>query len=302
MPSRLAVLAIALFWGAVTGHVVHHDLWPRYFGEAPPAIQIDLADEATQQAPTRWTIFRGGKPIGTLTTRMEYMPADDTFRFINNYGKLTLDAGRGDGVVTVEAPRLETVIRVTRTGELREQSMSGELKARLGPLELGHAGAEVEGRVVNGMLVGRCRVRFPFGSPEPTIDRELEPVPVPAGQVLNPMMPVNRLRDIQPGRRWVIREVDPLKDAMNILLQEVAKTAKFNLAVLPSASGGELIAEVGTGVENFPRRLGEPVPCRVIEYRGERVTARTWVSVADGRVMRQEATAADESLRFDRDD
>ena len=302
MPSRLGLLAIVLSWAAVTGHVFYHDVWPRYFADAPPALQIDLADEATQQAPTKWTITRAGTKIGTLMTRMEYLPADDSFRFVNTYTKLNLDAGTGNVVITVEVPRLVTTIRVGRTGELREQSMSGELRVLLGPIELGHASAEVDGRVVNGMLLGRCKVRFPVTAAQPTIDRELEPVPVPAGQVLNPMMPVNRLRDITPGRRWTIREVDPLKDALAVLGQEIAKQSKFNLPLGSSVSGAELIAEVQSGLVDYPLRPTEMVPCRVIAYRGERVSARTWVSAADGRVMRQEATAADETLRFDRDD
>jgi len=302
MPSRFGLLAIVAAWFAVTGHVVYHDVWPRYFADAPPALQIDLADEATQQAPTKWTITRGDKKIGTLTTRMEYVAGDDSFRFVNNYGKLNLDAGKGDNVLSVEAPKLVTTIRVSRTGELREQSMSGELRVSLGPVELGQASAEVEGRVVAGMLVGRCRVRYPIDASQPTIDRELEPVPVPAGQVLNPMMPVNRLRDITPGRRWTIREVDPLKDALAILGQEIAKQSKFNLPLGASASGAELIAEVQSGLVDYPLRPTELIPCRVIAYRGERVSARTWVAAADGRVMRQEATVGDDTLRFDRQD
>ena len=233
---------------------------------------------------------------------MEYLAADDTFRFVNNYGQLSLDAGGGNSVVTVEAPKLVTTIRVSRTGELREQSMSGELRVLLGPVELGHASAEIEGRVVNGMLLGRCKVRYPINAAQPTIDRELEPVPVPAGQVLNPMMPVNRLRDITPGRRWVIREVNPLEDALAVLGQELSKQSKFKLPLPATASGAELIAEVQSGTEDYPLRPNEVVPCRVIAYRGERVAARTWVSVADGRVMRQEATVGDDTLRFDRQD
>ena len=302
MPSRLGLVAIVVAWLAVTGHVLYHDVWPRYFADAPPALQIDLVDEATQQAPTKWAITRAGAKIGTLMTRMEYLKDDDSFRFVNTYTKLTLDAGTGGVPLTIEVPRLVTTIRVNRAGELREQSMSGELRVVLGPLELGHAAADVDGRVVNGLLLGRCKVRYPVNAAQPTIDRELEPVAVPAGQVLNPMMPLNRLRDITPGRRWVIREVDPLKDALAVLGQELSKKSNFNLPLPASASGTELIAEVQSGTEDYPLRLGEPIPCRVIAYRGERVSARTWVSVADGRVMRQEATVGDETLRFDRQD
>jgi hypothetical protein len=270
MPSRLTVFIIVTAWLAITGYVIHRDVWPRYFGDAPPPLQIDLADEATQLAPTRWTIYRGETAMGTLTTRMQYQAEDDTFRFTNSYAKLAFDLGQGKTLgLTLEIPRLETTIRVSRTGDLREQTMSGELKAKMGPLELGQAGAEVRGKVVGGQLLGRCLVRYPLSSVNPTIDRELEPVAVPAGQVLNPMMPLNRLRDITPGKRWVIREVDPLKDAINTLLREMLKDSKVNIAAMPASSGQELIAEVLSDIETYTPKLGPPVPCRIIEYRGE---------------------------------
>ena len=40
----------------------------------------------------------------------------------------------------------------------------------------------------------------------------------------------------------------------------------------------------------------------MIEYRADEVQARTWVSTADGRVLRQEASGFGERLRFDRQD
>jgi hypothetical protein len=302
MPSRLGLLAIVAAWLAVTGHVVYHDVWPRYFGDAPPPIRIDLIDEATQLVPVKWVITRGNRPVGTLQTRTEYVEADDTFRFVNNYRNLTLDVGGVAVPVTVLIPKLETVIRVGRDGDLREQSMAGELQALLGPAKFGDASAEITGVVTGGVLKAHCVVRYPASAREPTIERDLDPVPVPAGQVLNPLMPVNRLEGINPGRRWVVREVDPLKDAMALLFKEIARENKVTLPLPAGTSGAELIAEVASGTEEYPLTGGRSVECRVITYRGETVAARTWVSIADGRVMRQEATAGDEVLRFDRQD
>jgi len=303
MPSRLAIACIIAFWVAATGYIGRRDVWPRYFSEAPPPVAIDLADEATQQAPTRWTIYRGETKIGSLTTRMDYQPADDSFRFVNNYSKLTLEAGKlGAATVELELPMLTTTVRVNRAGELLEQTMTGEVRLLIGGVELGNGSAEVTGRVVQGVLIGRCLVRYPSTNKVPNIDRDLDPVPVPSGQVLNPMMPVNRLRDVTPGRRWVIREVDPLRDALAVLGKEILGQNKLGAGIgMPASENRELIAEVLSDTESLPQRTDPPVECRIIRYRSEQVTAQTWVSIVDGRVMRQEASLAGERLRFERE-
>jgi len=304
MPSRFGIAVILAFWLAVTGYIGYRDVWPRYFSEAPPPIAIDLADEATQQAATRWSIYRGDAKIGSLSTRMDYQAADDSFRFVNNYTKLTLEAGKfGVGKVELDLPSLTTTVRVNRAGALLEQSMQGEIHLLIGGIELGNGSAEVTGRVVQGVLRGRCLVRYPMTVKVPNIDRELEPVPVPAGQVLNPMMPVNRLRDVTPGRRWVIREVDPLRDAGAVLGKEILGRNALGAGIgMPASENRELIAEVSSDTEALPRRGSPDVVCRIIRYRSEQVTAQTWVAAADGRVMRQEASMAGERLRFERED
>lgn len=296
MPSRLGVGLIVLFWLAATAHVGYREVWPRFFSDGPPPLRIDLADEAAQTVPTYWDVYRGDQRVGRLTTRMQYVPEDDTFRFLNTYLNLSVEFG----AVSLEVPKLDTTVRVTRSGDLREQQMTGllqgRLKTKLGAISLGDASAEVTGVVQDGQLVGRCTITSPVGD----IDRPLEPVPVPQGQVLNPMMPVSRLRDVQPGRRWVIREVDPLRDALNVLVKEVLKSSEVAASAIPQPGGGELIAEVLSSPERLERPDKEPVECWVIEYRGDEVQARTWVSVADGRVLRQEASGFGERLRFER--
>lgn len=303
MPSRLGVGFILLFWLATTAHVVYHDVWPRLFSDTPPPVQIDLADEATQIVPTRWKVYRGDEQVGTLQTKTEYVAADDTFRFTNTFHKLKLDVVGTE----LDFPRLETSSRVNRAGELLEQNLSGEVRVskRVGPvsLPLGDAAAEVRGQVVNGQLVGTCTLRYPANSPRPTVEKPLEAVPVPAGQVLNPMSPVSRLRDVRPGRRWVIREVNPLADSLAILFKDALKGSDLASSMLPQHSPGkELLAEVKPTPERLERAGREPVECWVIEYRGEEVQARTWVSRDDGRVLRQEAAGLGERFRFERDD
>lgn len=303
MPSRLGVGLILLFWLLTTGYVFNRDVLPRLRSDAPPALRIDLADEATQATPVRWTVWRGTTQVGTLNTKMEYRESDDTFSFMSIYSNLRLDTDVGGMKVRCEVPALKLVVRVGRAGELRSQDMAGNLKGTLmlGPVPAGEATAEatLTGVVKNGELIGRCVLKSSLGD----VDRPLDPVPVPAGQVLNPLQPVNRLQDVRPGRRWLVYEVDPLGESVSQLIRGLlAEHVQSKLVSLPPPSREPLVAEVLAEPENLPRRKGEPVPCWVIEYRGEKATAKTWVSVADGRVLRQEATGHGEMLRLERED
>ena len=168
----------------------------------------------------------------------------------------------------LEVPKLDTTVRVTRSGDLREQHMTGAIKGRLktklGSLSLGDASAEVTGVVQNSQLVGRCKIVSDFG----TVDEPLDPVPVPQGQVLNPMMPVSRLQDVQPGRRWVIRQIDPLRTP-STLLRQVASKSNLAAGRDPAAGrrradrGGEVVARAaGAAGQGAGRVLGDRVPRR----------------------------------------
>ncbi len=302
MPSRPVVALIALFWLGTTGLFLSREVLPKYLASAPPPYQIDLVDEATQQAPTRWTITQNGVKLGTLSTRMEYLAADDGFRFVNTYSQLQLDTGL-QGLV-IDVPALDTAVTVTRAGQLRGQRMQGELAVKAGPVELARAKADLDGGVVGGVLRSRLTIHYPVNAKSPVIDRDLDPVAVESGQVLNPLMPVNRLRDVRPGQTWVVRESNPLGEAVNALVKELLKDKGSNLINgLVGASGPrEFLAEVARDSEWVERPRAEQARCWRIDYRSERGAARTWVGLDDGRVMRQEATLGDIVVRFERQD
>jgi len=296
MPSRITIVGIVLFWLGTAAAVAYRDVWPRFFSDEPPTVSIDLADEATQAAPTKWKIYRGNDQVGTLSTRTEYLEADDTFRYVNNYRNLIYTDGKSTKVVV---PRIDTSVRVARDGSLREQTMNGVFEVTLNGAKVASATASVDARVVNGELVGQCKLTdSPFGN----IDRPLEPVPVTSGQVLNPLMPVNRLRGVSPGRRWTIQRSDPVEDSLKLLFKEAAGKSTMIAGLVPKDSDRELLAEVLSSPETITRKNGEQVVCWVIEYRGQDTQARTWVSRADGRVMRQEAARHGDVMRFERDD
>ncbi len=303
MPSRLAAVAIVLLWLAVTGYLGYTRVLPWLTASAAPAVTVSATDEAGRQK-VRWVVlFKSGKggfeKAGTLTTEMT---ADDTdtFTFVAKYTDLRFEIGP----FPVRVPTATTEVTTDRAGQLRRQSVSGSAVFKGFGAEVSGSAA-VTSRVVGGELRGRVEGRIP------ELNLTLEPmdlpsVPVPSGQVLNPLLPVNRLSGVEPGKRWTIRQVDPLGDSLKQLLQALAKRHGFG-AALPGGGdrGEELLAEVLADIESLPARRNEDaIPCRVIEYRGKdnKVAARTWVSAADGRVMRQEATADGNSLRLNRDE
>jgi hypothetical protein len=296
MPSIRAVALIVIFWFSNTAYVAYRDLWPVLFASGPPPVAIDLADEAAQTIPVRWTIHMSGqKKPGRLTTLMKYHETDDTFAFTNRYTDLRYEAA--SAVVVV--PELTSVVRVTRGGDLREQTVDGRIELFLGDARVGEAKARVAGHVTAGELRAAVDAEYSFaGMRTQRLERTLDPVPVPVGQPLNPLQPVNRLTDLRPGRRWVVHESNPLEDAVAAVVKEQA--GQFGL-VLPEGTRerlyGEVLAELRTLEWN-----GEAVPCRVIEYRRQEPVARTWVRASDGKVLKQEAFRKGEALTIVRNE
>ncbi len=288
MPSRRVLVLIVAFWLATTGYAVYRDLWPRLVASGPPPFEVDLADEARPNLTARWQVWRGDQKVGRLTTRMSYNDADDTFSFTHTYTNLQFDFGK----VRILIPDLTNTTRVSRSGDLRGESMSGRMVA---PAPLGEGRAKVEGRVENGQFVGHCEVHSSLLK----VDRDLDPVPVAAGQVFNPLQPLNRIGRLRPGQRWVVREINPLQEALAAVFQQ--KVGEFGFSV-PKQDRNDLIAEVGSSPQTLSWG-GEDVACWVIEYRdSNELKARTWVRASDGRVLRQEAFHKGEQMALEREE
>jgi hypothetical protein len=291
MPSRRAVALILAFWLATTAYVAYRDVWPRYFASGPPAVAIDLADEAAQNVPIRWDVKWKDEPVGRLTTRMSYVEADDTFWFKHEYKELRVEVGGAQLFV----PKFVTGVRVTRGGELREQTAHGHLELKAGEKTLGEVTAKLAGTVADGLLTATFEGSYSLagGAPE-TVRRTLDPVPVPRGQPLNPLQPVNRINGVTSGREWVVHESNPLNDALLAVAGE--------LGVRPPKNEEPLVGRVQTDERDLEWNR-QTVACRVIEYRraGE-LKVRTWVRAADGKVLKQEAFEKGETLAIERDE
>lgn len=292
MPSRRAVALILAFWVAVTGYVAYRDVWPVLFASGPPAVAIDLADEAAHRVPARWGVLWNGEKVGRMTTQMKYVEDDDTFRFTTEY---TLRVKVPGGTVVV--PEFTTVVRVTRAGDLREQSAAGRFEVHTGDLKVADATVKLTGAVADRQLAAVFEGSFGLvGATPRAVSKTLDPVPVPRGQPLNPMQPVNRIGGVRPGRpRWHVHESDPLGGAIRSLVRQLG-------ANVPDERTGPLIGEVRPDRVELPWQK-QAVECWVIEYRRDgQVEVRTWVRVADGKVLRQEASRKGETLAVERED
>jgi hypothetical protein len=291
MPPRSVVFGIVAFWLAVTGFAFYRDVWPRLFSNDPPPVSIELADEARQNVPSRWAIVRNGTRIGRLTTQMRYLDATDEFQFTYRYADLALEQSG----VTLKLPDAVSEVALSRAGHLKGQSMSGKVEALLKGVPVVQGSVSVRATVTDGALTGRAEIKSTLFN----LEGDLDPVPVPAGQPLNPLQPVNRIANVRPRSEWTVHESNPLQDAVGSLFRK--KLAETGLRLPEEKKRDSLVARVSSEPQELTVR-GERVPCWVIEYRRAEPVARTWVRASDGKVLKQEAFEKGESLSFERED
>lgn len=276
MPSRFFTVLILLFWMASTGWFFYTEFWPRLRGGDPPLFTIDLADEARRISPAiNWDIIRDGETVGRVSTSIRYRDDDDSFELSGNVHDL--DLGKGS---TIQVSHMSNVYRVTREGKLLSVNTEAALRIGLG-IELK---VFLDGEVVGNTFRSKLRLESPLGNR--TLDLAAVPM-VNHGSALNPLHPVDRIHGLALGKSWRIALVDPVHDALANLVP-----------------GGQ------TGVSYVQARVlpeyqkltwdDKEEQCFVIEYSGDAVEARTWVTVRDGTVLRQEARFHDEQLILER--
>jgi hypothetical protein len=292
MPPRFVVFGIVAFWLAVTGFAFYRDVWPRLFSNEPPPVSIELADEARQNVPSRWAIARNGARVGRLTTQMQYLDATDEFVFTYRYADLALDQSG----VTLKLPEAVSEVRLSRAGHLKAQKMTAKAEALLKGVSIGGGSVSVRATVTDGTLSGRAEIKSTLFN----LEGDLDPVPVPAGQPLNPLQPVNRIANVRPGREWTVHESNPLQDAVgNLFRKQLSSVAGLRLP--EEKKRDSLVARVDSEQQELTVR-GASERCWVIEYRRAEPVARTWVRATDGKVLKQEAFEKGETLSFERED
>jgi hypothetical protein len=299
MPPRWLGALIVAFWLCTTGWLFYQNVWLPLLPGQPPPYTIDLEDEVqTRQAHIHWTVFYNGRKCLRAETWVEPKPGDETFALISELHPLIGpkdDAEKGPlpfgGLIEIRSPTTSTY-RVTRSGDLR--SVELKLSAVLGGLAPGEG--TLRGDVRDGLFHAHLAASSPV-FPAAGIDRDLDPVPVPAhGSILSPMHPVNRIAGLRPGQTWRL----PLVDPVPMVLSSLFKNYAGELA--PAAEEVAVTARVLSEKRSLTWN-DAAVDCYVIEYQdpaGE-FTAQTWVRADDGKVLRQEARRGDEAWALERD-
>jgi hypothetical protein len=292
MPSRNFVWGILLFWMGTMGWMFHRDFWPYLRpGDAPP-YTIDLTDEALMRETPEihWNVYRGNKRLGMVRTWVYYSPHDDTFELHMESNQLDLSAW----VLDIQASDVKSYYRVTRKGQLRQIVANGAIAVHvIGKGELLRAEGHVEGVIQDRQFLPKGY--FKFGNFKGTLD--LEPVDVPEqANVLSPLHPVNRISGLRRGKHWLVPYIDPVGDTIKATMKKAGLDVFFK-----HDSGVHVLqAEVlsNTEILNWHER---EVECLVIAYRGESISARTWIRDSDGLMLRQDVTLGGETLILERD-
>jgi hypothetical protein len=285
MPSRPVTLAIVVFWLGTMALLFYRDIWPTLQpGERPP-FTIDLAREAAgRKSVTHWTVYRNGIRIGYANTATNYDRSDQTYELITNvrFEKFQFSVLR----VEFEVRRMSSMNRVTPDGELREVDVEVEIALHPGDgLDPEPVSIHVTGKVEDGRFSPHWTIKSRIRD----LDLKTDPVEVRSHDgMLNPLQPWNRLHNVREGQRWRMVLFDPLTDSLGSLVP----------GGRPGVRSLEAGVLQGTQIHFWDNKN---VECLVIEYRGENLTARTWVRKSDGLVLRQEAERRNDRMALERE-
>lgn len=311
MPPRWLTFGIMVLWIGMTGWLFVREYWPQLLPGQPPPIRIELADEAQNNIPIRWSIYKENEPRGYARTAInfrnqdkhrsqQFRPADE-WEF-ELWGEFKLWNSKD----TKNQPDyiVRNQYRVTREGELREfhSKVSFNLKTKTASaapdneqsqeIEVLELSGEVRDnvcypRVIVSQDVNQWVDRLPLLKPLISyLERKIEPVPMPKrATLLNPLEPVHKLARVRKGQRWQIPMIDP----MSVFMQRSPRLEYLNAEVLPQTEW------IKWGSHK------EAVPCLIIRYQGDDISGYTWVQEDDGLVVGQEITQHGDTLRLMRD-
>jgi hypothetical protein len=311
MPPRWLCWLIGMFWVTMTGWLFWRDLWPSWRPGEPPPFHIDDADEVLRKGSgsqkTSWIVLRQdghGEPLPAFNavTWMEYQKNTEIYTLWAKLTPLSGQSSPADSPSGLQIEKMESSYSIDQAGRL--ESLRADVKARLhfdkrkGGLlsslgQLFQARADkrrdppssatvvtlhISGQVRGNQFFGHCRADADLGDAHPPIrliDLDLPPTAVSdTGSVLMPLHPVNKISRLSLDQRWHQPLVDPLRDALPGLSNNVRS---LNAHVLPQPQ--------------MLKGSDSETSCFVIEYTNdeEEIRGRTWVEQSSNQVLQQEA-------------
>jgi hypothetical protein len=271
MPPRWFCFLVLVLWVLTTGRLLWNDLLPHLLPGNPPPYTIDLVEETeTQRMYIPWTLNKDDQAIMMVRTRVEKV-GRDLFELSAEY--LPSEKGKTAPISGMNVKRMFSAYQVNSEGELRgiRVEVLGQPDIPwLGNLQF-DLDLHIEGKVTSGQMAPIVTGKV-LGQ-EKRI--EMPPVDVPrGGGLLQPLHPVNRIRDLRPGQAWTVPVFDSLADSMQSI-QGVGSVPRV------------LRARVRPAPEVLEGGKRKPEECYVIDYTSDEIQATTWVSTRTGLVLAQ---------------
>jgi hypothetical protein len=294
MPPRWIIAGIVLCWAMALSWLFYREIVPDVLSNDPVMYVVNVADESHHEhgLPPRvfWSVQRNGKACYNLYTLVQYDENDDLFDVAGHLGPIPKADLENDNELAIEAglkARVRSISMhshywVTRTGRLANVDIDTDYQFSSSTDDPFSLHAILHGSPRNGSLASTVTINR--RDPPDETETELEPVALSGRDcVLNPLHPVQRIREIQPGRIWKCAVVDPC-----FLIQQP-------LQVLSVRTDTEdVILEWQQTPKLEERRTDSrvmEVPCRhmVFGEEGSLMWFETWIQASEGWVLKQEA-------------
>jgi hypothetical protein len=280
MPPRWVSAVIIAGWIAAVGWLFRVEIWPSLEPGAPPPYTIDLVDEAqTEKVPIRWIVSHNDEKVMVARTSVEHRGRENDFTLRAIYEPRNLqgvELNEGS-LVKITMRHMISAYRVTPEGQLLGVEAEIDLDA-----EVFRCTVRISGEVHGGEFAPNLEVQLPGRQ----LARKLQPVRVSSqGSVVMPLHPVNRINGLRLGESWRVPVFDPVSDSLTTIGGGDGRVRFLRARIRPQVE-----------IMNWNRA---DVRCLVIDYQEEsafqddRITAETWVSAEDGRVLKQVAKLSD---------
>ena len=261
MPSRLACVAIMLFWAIASVGLITRDVLPELLIGPPPDLR-SVASADREAGPTRWSILVADDPsmqslrsIGQAVTRSTV----DSLGGVRLDGQAWFDSGK---MLRGTPYASQDDVRITVDNDC-DIDMSGKLRTF-------HATVKAEGteipllRLEGVYLPENHQIEVKAQGPISLLNFTRKFDYEPRMMIQNALGPIDRLPGLAVGQRWEARVVSPLTGKIDVVKAEVVRK-------------GEIYWDRGT--------VGT---LEVVHKIPPGLSARTWVRRSDGLVLRQE--------------
>ncbi len=298
MPSRLATIAIVVFWFGTTAWMMYRELAPRWnSGEPPNPFPIDMSDEVKRRITILWDASHKGDRVGTASTTITRKPQgmyEIEFK-LSLKGDTEPTTTFGKMLSQVKLAKCSKRLVVTRSGHIREFSQEFS-----GTIATARFHVKTWGTVSNDLVVDPNYEYIRIGENNVRQEKGESFSLAKGDDALTTEFAIHRIEGLRNGRQWRV----PPHPLMSKLMAEVLTRV---LPIGPLPAKPELIARTSSDTIEWQ---GEKVKCwRItfakpkeldLEEQKRDMNLDYWVRRKDGLIIRQEGTVMGRTLTYQR--